>query len=265
MPIDAQTTEKRFIIPVDSIGHERLKATQSVIQEVQAEYPEVLSLCAFGSSTTGKAKEASDIDGWLFVDVDQITERTGILASELVETEVRQTEWGGSLKRIHFNDEVQHRYDHLVRDRLQQRLGLSDEQLDHIVSKPISNEIVDELLNDLLNYDTDLQAYYKQRREITRSINEGNFDVDLMPAFMPDRPNFGILPIMFHLAIGRGIGPWRTMLVDRLSSLGDPGERIWNIIILDTETFENRLNANPNKSYPRTLDQARQAYGSSKT
>ncbi len=251
-------TEKRFSIPDGSIGHDRLVATQTAIHEIQSEHPEVLSLCCFGSSTTGAARETSDIDGWLFVDVSKLAAQTDLDEDNFVETKDIKRPYG-TRKSIQLKKDVREKYNQLIRSKLKQEQGLTDEQVQHIRAVPVSSAIIDVLVEDLYGWDTKLQQYYSVIEENNRRLDA--HDTNTISAKMPDRPSLGILPDMFHLAVGRGIEPWRTVLLAKLVSLGKPGDRIWQEIITNTEMIENHMNSGTNKAYPRDLDQAIKVYG----
>jgi len=45
--------------------------------------------------------------------------------------------------------------------------------------------------------------------------------------------------------------------------MGEIGERVWQVVIEDTEQMEQHLRTGTEVIYPRTLEQAKQIYGTS--
>lgn len=251
------TSEKRFVIPKESIGYERLNKTQEVIEQVKKNYPEILSLCVFGSSTKGRSVEKSDIDGYLFVDAQVVAEKIGASENEVLVTEVNKTVYSET-SSVYFVDDIGDRYNHLVRTGVKEKLGLSDEQVKHLRTRPISREIIDERVEDWKNWDADMQEYRKQSEDHCKKWEAGDYS-----SMGPDVPEFmdtRYLPYMFHLAIGKGIQEYREYLIAKLTKLGDSGERIWVEVIKGTEEMENHLRAGTEIYYPKTLTEATQQY-----
>lgn len=254
---NSPASEKRFSIPKDSIGFVRLKETQIVVKEIKTEYPEVLSLCVFGSNTKGTAREASDIDGYLFVDSSQLAKKIGCDEKGIVITEVEDKEFYKS-KKTHFNEDVSLRYNGLIREQLKTRLGLTDEQVKHIRTRPISESIIDDYVEDWKKWDENMQKYEVEKAEYDKSLDNNDFS-----QHRPERPDnlqTSFLPYIFHMAIGQGIERYRGYLISKLEEIGAGGERIWKEVIEGTEMMENHLNTGTNIYYPRTLREAKEQY-----
>src|SRR5258708_1928851 len=138
-----EDTPKRFNLQNENfpeVAKQRLRAIKEEVKNLRQEKPEVLSLCMFGSLTTGKSRPDSDIDGYLFIDLDKAAKRKSTLPSNITETEIDDL---GTPETL-LNDEVSLSYSQPLRDRLKQDLKLSDEQVKHIRSRPISKEIIHE-------------------------------------------------------------------------------------------------------------------------
>src|SRR3989344_4502474 len=67
--------EKRFTIQKDEGVREKVHLLQSVIAEMQKEYPEIVGATLFGSLSSGQASKESDIDAYVFVDYEKAAER----------------------------------------------------------------------------------------------------------------------------------------------------------------------------------------------
>mgnify|MGYP003393243005 CR=1 FL=1 len=78
-------TKKRFVLSPEEFSKERLAAVKGVMGEIQSKYPEVLSLCMFGSMVKGTAHKESDIDGYLFIDTSLIAQKENIPEERIIE------------------------------------------------------------------------------------------------------------------------------------------------------------------------------------
>jgi hypothetical protein len=80
-------------------------------------------------------------------------------------------------------------------------------------------------------------------------------------------PNVSLLfNAMFFLQIGNGIRKYRKILLDKLSTMGPLGEKVWEGIITAQKEFErgggkNDENEEGKKRYPETLKEAIVVYG----
>lgn len=251
--------EKRFIVPKEAIGSVRLNELQRVVDEVKAEYPEVLSVCVFGSSTKGRARKDSDIDGWMFVDSAIVAEKLECSQSDVLDVEVKDDDFGRR-KSTFFKDKVEVGYGDLVRAKMKERLGLSDEQVEHIRALPVSEAIIEEYVEDWRIWDESVQKYQIDREAYMTALE--NRDYSLERPVLPDNPQLSVLPYMFHMAIGRGVEKYRAYLINKLEALGDGGDRVWRRVIERTEMMENHLNSGTGLSYPSTLAEAKNQYSS---
>jgi len=60
-------SDKRFLLSREQFSKDRIEALREEIDAMKSKYPEVLSLCLFGSMVKGTAHEESDIDGYLLL------------------------------------------------------------------------------------------------------------------------------------------------------------------------------------------------------
>lgn len=147
----------------------------------------------------------------------------------------------------------------MIRDQLKKQIGLNDEQVQHVRIRPISESIIDNRLQELSSW-----AEAKERHEQTiapfesgeRSWAEAPRDLQYPYTVHPSENLCG----MFRLDVGGGIRRYRTLLLDKLASMGTRGERIWQEVVRGAETMEQGLHWDTKLAYPRTLAEARKVY-----
>lgn len=261
-------TSKRFVLSKEQFSRERLNAVKEEVDELQRKYPEVLSLCLFGSMVKGTAHEGSDIDGYLYIDSALIAQKEGVPEEEVLEKHSTRNE-------TYLKQEIARSYVTELRTGIQEKTGLKDEDVKHVRSSPISEKVIDNGIDATLDYYkkkeaylAGLDAYHATFDHWLRSKPPQGSEVDVLLAYekqKPERPkspdpvstNFGS---MFHLEVGGGIRPYRKMLLKKLVDLGPAGEQVWADIIRSTEMMENNLSTDKNKRYPRTLADAVKQY-----
>lgn len=250
---------KRFVLSQNETLRSRLDIVKQEVEKLKEKYPEVLSLCLFGSMVKGTAHEGSDIDGELFIDTSVIAEREGVSERELIE-EIPGRD------RLYLTQEVAKKYILELREAIKASAGLEDEDVHHIRSMPISEQIIDREIERMVDYyraldkyENDIEKWYG-----SQPLNRGDIDAELERLkSRPGRPQF-ISPElceMFYLDVGGGIKKYRKMFVAKLLQLGVEGERLWQETIKGTEMMENNLSTDENKRYPRTLAEAVEVYG----
>lgn len=243
---------KRFRLSKEAFAKQRIAAVKTEIAKLRVTKPEVLSFCMFGSLTTGRSKPVSDIDGYLFVDADKAAEKRDVSSGEVIET---TTDEYGSIETV-FEENIANDYVSQLKEHLKHDLLLEDEQVKHIRSLPVNQEIIDSHVENLRQRVEDNVAYEKKLQQYVESGYNGA---------CPDRPYSPmpstILKAMFHLDVGGGIGKYRQYLIDKLSDMGGIGESIWKTVIEEgTEMMEQHLNTQTDVKYPRTLTEARELY-----
>lgn len=118
-------------------------------------------------------------------------------------------------------------------------MNLTDDQVKHILIKPISEDIINSQLEKIVE---------RMKKEDENQIQNKNKMVYISSNLYK----------MFHLETGGGIRKYRKYLVNKLCAFGEIGERIWREIISDTSSMEH-LNSEGIK-YPWTLEEANKMY-----
>lgn len=263
--VERTTTEKRFVLSKEPFAKQRIEAIRQIVGDMKAVYPEVLSFCMFGSMTSGRANPGSDIDGYLFVDATKVAERNSREPKDILET-IKPEE--GSI-RTYFVPEVENEYLETMRLELIGRLNLTPEQVQHVRVRPISEQIINEHLEDLRKQVKRFREFQTriaewESRNPERCSKKSIQEVLDYYKQRPEHPGFPspsvTLQSMFHLQVGNGIQPYRTYLIDQLSGMGDEGEEVWKAIIQGTEMMESHLRTDTGKLYPRTLESGRKVY-----
>ena len=261
-------SSKRFELSKEPYAVERIKAIKEAIRSVKEEHPEVLSFALFGSHVKGNPRPDSDIDMYVFTDAD-------IVEAQYPEDKVViDKKWDFNLDRGEgsravifrwkdFSNTVKDQYRTYVIEALRSRTTLEDRQMRNIYPCPISTDIVDEMVDGIAasykEYPHGIESskmYFGHHIEEVGGARETTLDSRVEPN--------QLLYSMFFLDVGGGLRPYRRHLIERLSALGEVGEKIWADLIHSTEAWEQRLGLlekTSNKHYPRSLKAARQMYG----
>jgi len=254
--ITREVSESRINIPKDSIAYTRLIETQSVVKELKQEYPEILSLCVYGSNIKGFATQQSDIDGWMFVDSQLLARDIDIEESTLLEKKKETNRYTKCKKEeIYFCEEIEYFYDLLIQSEIKERLNLCEIQVQHLRTRPLRKKIIDYNLE-----------YYKRWVNRETLYRKGEKNINRLRDYIGKPPiysgclNTGYLPYIFHMAIGQGVEHYRSYLVKELTKMGERGDIIWSEIIEGVEVMENRFMLKTNIKYPRTLSEAKEIY-----
>lgn len=245
---------KRFRFGREDFAQERQQAVKDSVREIKLENPEILSFCMFGSMAKGRARLESDIDGFLFIDADKIANKSKQSATT-AGIERKEDEFGSRSKKAFskLRIDLESNYINTLRNKIKQKTDLTDNQLEDIKAIPISRQIIDQQLEELRKsfeeperYETQAPSFLDENKMVTME-NE-------VIAIVGDN-----LSKMFHLETGGGIREYRKYLLDKLSDLGEIGEKIWREIIDSTATMEHgSLSV---ARYPETLKEARKIYG----
>jgi len=257
--MDINTTEPRFIIPKDSLGYERLVETQAIVKELKTENPEIISLCVFGSNVKGTAADKSDIDGWLFVDSSIVALQTNKEEKDVLEIGTIGEDFYAR-EDIHFEKDIEQKYNDLLRSKLKDRLNLADDQVKHVRTRPISESIMDRYITKWDSWGKEMKTY--KARRIQQEAEIANHDFSGIFPHLPENLESGYISYIFHMALGHGIEKYRKYVINKLVDRGETGELIWKEIISGTEIMENHLSTNSKVSYPRNLAEAISIYGS---
>ena len=160
---------KRFEVQKDDFVHRRIEAVRQSFGQLKKANPEVVSFVMFGSMTKGTAKEQSDIDGYIFVDSDDIQEKMD--QDPLVEELDR---YGDDLTReVNFKEGIARKYSEEMRSLIAQRVsGLRKEQIAHIRSLPINRGIIDKDLDGMSDSIKAHILYKENSQAIERHLSE---------------------------------------------------------------------------------------------
>lgn len=266
--LDTSAIPKRFVLPEQDFAKNRLAIVHQEVKQFQKEHPEVLSLCLFGSLTTGHSRPESDIDGYLFVDAEQIAAAGNIDQSSILKT-IHTEYYESASPTTYFTEPVVAKYTYPFRERLKSKLGLTDEQVKHVRSRPISKDIIDQHVEKIVDQINALKKYRENIEEWELNDPHDNQastpeDIEAYWKYQPKHPPFPTsatnLSAMFHLDLGGGITKYRQYLIEKLTQMEEVGQQVWTTIIEDTEMMEQHLDTNTEIHYPRTLADAYQTY-----
>lgn len=248
---------KRFDLGNSEVVRERLHSIQSMVRKMKESEPSVVSFLMYGSMVKGYATPESDIDGYFLIDTDEASKKNGPH-----EVEVYWEPVGGGddegINSIGARFKPRHKtaYNTWVRTALKSEIPeLTDEQLEHINSLPISFETIDLVLKiwreSLLN---------EVKHKDTNGIRMSEY-----------------LSKLFFLNVGDDtIRKYRAHLIKKLFSFGQLGHEMWNKIIGFTEIMERKVDFSKPETlpvdaheagvftdvrYPRTLEDAKRVYG----
>lgn len=256
-------TEKRFILSKEKFAKERIEAVKESLSKLKEDDPSILSFCMYGSMVKGTTKPESDIDGFLFVDAD-------LSAEEHQQHDENLTEDEESKSKIEtfFIEKINAQYTEKLHETLKSQANLTEEQVAHAKIRPITEEIIDRHINFIANGLQNEREYKKQYDEWDKNLDSKTTDFNKLDEYLKARPEYPepispstTLAGMFHLEIGGGIRKYRDILISKLESMEQDGEKIWQEIIKSTEMFEQNLSSDTEKKYPRTLDEAKKIYG----
>ena len=191
----------------------------------------------------GAAKLESDIDGYLFIAIDELPK----VDKEDVAIQDDISDHGFLTTSLtpYYKD----KYSILLRDGLKTKLNLKDEQVGHARVLAINAE-------QRFNQERDLEE-----QEFRKAHPDEIFFRKLRPENLPLPFASVNLTALFHLDVGGKIGSYRAEVVNKLKQQGQAGEQAWKYIIEGTESIEQNLSTNTNKLYPRSVsaDSARSA------
>jgi len=217
----------------------------------------------------GTVRQESDIDGYLFVDADAVAEK---YQQQNEKVEVIENEEKESGVETFFTREIESQYATEIRETLKLKANLNPEQVEHVRIRPISEQIIDQHTQSIIDGFHKEEEYENQFRQWEEENPEGKTtDLKKLTEYYKDRPKrpepmipSSTLISMFHLEVGGGIRKYRGSLISKLESMGEEGEKAWGEIIKGVEMLEQNLMSGTDKKYPRTLSEARSMYGTKK-
>lgn len=234
------TSEKR-LFSSGELEKTRRKGISEAIEILQEKYPEVIGLSLFGSLTKGKGRAssdiASDIDGYVYLDVDAIVKKEGTEADRLVS----------------YADHNKGKF-------------LAGKVYNPVLAKNLSEKYETEIRQELLRNNKNL-TFDQVKHVWVFPINGGiiNFLVD---GYVAGKYEAGDrLRGLFHMRVGQGMNVYRKLMVDKLESLGQRGEEAWRRLIYTVALFEQDTRIPETeirieqRHYPQTLEAAKRVYG----
>ncbi len=265
---------KRFIVTSEQQPKARLAAFRQALTEARAHFPEIVGATLYGSMVKDTAHEGSDVDAYIFVDLDaakqHFTSEDYRLAEEEAKTVVREeqaqrqqidTENPAPIQAPRVEDLIaRKRYRPGFVSALE-KTGLAPDDMKDIRVRVLSQEVINQDLSMAVKQELKLVDWEKQLVE----VNKTDFNNYWEWTKNNPRPNFrfGDLRIssLFHLAIGRNLDQYRGYVLDFLSSNGASGERVWKGIIGRTADMERSfVGSNYQNLYPQTIDSAKAYY-----
>lgn len=240
-----EATDKRFALNREPFAKERLATVRSEITKLKETYPEAVGFTMFGSMVRGRATEASDIDGYIFVDAE--------IAQQRHPDDVIFEDLNGETRLV---PSMEAGYAQGLRAALESQHGFTPEQSQEIRVLPISKQLIDQELEALTQ---NIQAYEEYRNAQQAYWDSG------MQGEAPQAPETPLVPTnlygLFHLEVGQGLKPMREHLIQNLQQKGEIGQKVWEEIIRNTENMERGRDAEK-ANYPVSLESAQQLYGS---
>jgi len=243
----------RFSLSEDPIIKDRLAGVKRAVERMKHDCPEVLSFCLFGSMVKGTADKDSDVDGYLFVDLEMIAKKQEVSEGSMLTF---------SSNGFVFKEEINHKYLSLFHNIIKEETDLADSQLVHAKVIPVSEKIIktdiEKLINDRKEYVIRLTEWLKSKPDIGAGIDALEEHEDRIPRLDNDVP---FLRKMFGLAVDNGIKKYRKMFIEELIKLGSIGEGIWSSLIGVEEMADHFNEDEVKRHYPRTLEEAMKVYG----
>jgi predicted nucleotidyltransferase len=244
--------DKRFSLSKEDFARERVGAIKEIVTELKNEHPEVLSFCMYGSMVKGTARLESDVDGYLFVDASEAGEGQNTVDNE---PKINKQDDGtvSTKPQARFTEEPENFYKTALENKFKDKIGFDESKTKDLKVLPISKEIIDSHVDALKKNFEDLKAYEKAWENMDWEAGGES----------PRRPDdiyvSDNLSKMFHLEVGGGIRKYRQHLIEKLSSLGEAGDKIWREIMDATATMEH--GGIDNARYPKNVEEARKIYG----
>lgn len=210
--------------------------------------PEIVGGTLFGSSARGTAERSSDVDGFVFVDIDLLQdgpERREVLCADSAERiantwgDLGRSVFGRSPKvregSLRLAAGEQDTYQSMVRHEILDRLGSRDAGLVENVSvMPISEGTLTALVKHLSTWHLVLQP---------RRIIYDRFDKKQRPQItMPTWAYYLSALFMADTYLGKSASPlntYRIHTLEELAKFGEKGDRIWQQVVKQLRIFEN--------------------------
>lgn len=263
------TSKKRFTLPKEKHIKTRLHATREALSELQDTHPEVVGMTLYGSMVSGRAKETSDIDGFVFLEEkqakDRLSEKDWEWAKAKKEEDKRnRPEWSTAEGTSELDLAATHKYKPLI-DSVLKKKSLTDDQIEHMRVRVVGRQTIQDELVSAVDEEEKLSKYALEMATWDKMLNK--LPIEKWPN-LGDRPQYPDIkmvdwkiPAMFHLEVGRGLNHYRKQVVNHLKQNGKAGERVWKSIITRTADMERHLRGSEHPDqYPQTLEKAADYY-----
>ncbi|KHO47086.1 MAG: hypothetical protein QT00_C0003G0008 [archaeon GW2011_AR5] len=286
--------EKRFTIQKDEGVREKVHLLQSVIAEMQKEYPEIVGATLFGSLSSGQASKESDIDAYVFVDYEKAAERLKTPPGTFLD-------WGGRIRASHDEDIDEVKASTLLKSEHESAYWLSvGEAFRSTAEKLYGSNMPADIRSMLENIKvwnqyvdaSSRESYFEppsgiqppKSRPMMSSVKVVPIAFSALDAIMTDvgalpenRPVIResgltehfkvpawvrIVGPMFHLGVGNGVRPYRKYFFQKLLDAGKRGEEMWKEIANFVEEWERGSKEKKRSDFyfPHTLSDAIRTY-----
>jgi predicted nucleotidyltransferase len=259
--LQPQTPDSRMDIDRASVESQvRISAVKEVLAELSAEHHDVAGVTLYGSTARGEAGQASDIDGYMYVDV-------GVSSAINPETDLMH-ETNEFSSEVFFEPEVGDGMSAAVHMALAEKLGddfvtdkHDDDPFKDFKIVPISEELILQSISEIKEV---VQATAARRKYSDRNDGLGVFDDysddPYEPPAIPEGPDTlgRQFEGLFHPDVSGSLAPYRQVLLRGLSEIGDGGQIVWENVKRFVETFEGRGEI---PEFPDTLELACEVYG----
>ncbi len=233
--------ERRFTLATESSARTRLDGFRDGVKSFQKEHPEFLGATVYGSMIKGdQAKETSDVDAFLYIDADIISDTDKNKKSEDLESEYRTS----FLKSLNIPVEEASKYYGDLR------------------AKVLSGQVLEDNINGRIEYENQYNTYKKMLEEkYTYETPEEEKEKLLAQEPKTQPIDFAVLG-MFHARVGSGIEKYRHLFLEKIMALPDKkmAEKIWDDVYFDLKTYEQRKDPNKVIELPVTLEEATKVY-----
>lgn len=240
-------------------ANERLQVLDAVMRDYQSEHSFVEGATVFGSTMHGGAHEKSDIDAFVFIDPDVVSEQLG----------------GEQLDAFDYN-EMARVVEHDLMSKIGKQVGeQSSGRRNDIQIVPLNDEIID---TSVAKYESQSKIY-EDHSESMRALRDEYYSRPVEPIEdfetyaqqikgidIHSDPEIAMMEwgvsALFHPAVGdnQAIARLRNKVLDRFSA-SPVGSELWADIVSRIETFEGDMHYDESK-FPQTLAEARQAFES---
>lgn len=238
--MDDRKSARRFELAENSVARSRLDNFRDGLKRFQQQHTEILGATVFGSMIKGEvARAESDVDAFLYIDFDALTEEDKKKDVKDVENKFRS----GLLKELGVvSEDEAHEFYH------------------DLVPKLLSKEILDSNIQANIDYEVTNDVIREKRRNLdTSSMTED--EIDKLYSEEPENQPLDNLQIggMFHARVGSGIEKYRKLFLEKLVALPnrEMAEKIWMGVYAQIVTMEA---GDKKRIVPRTLEDALQTY-----